>query len=141
MVPVLGLFAPEGLGSPIHCLKARNDMRLRCVCCGKLEDEIADHEEKEAMDALCAKLMDVIRKEEYSTESLLNALATLAGVEIALVVRKRVGVTRYRTEGAVIDYLVRTLSTWTEAMAYDAIERLQEARPITHLNSGDNTVN
>jgi len=35
-------------------------MRLRCVCCGKSEDEIPDDEEKEAMDALCAKLMDAV---------------------------------------------------------------------------------
>jgi len=116
-------------------------MRLRCVCCGNLEDDLQSQEEKETIDGLCAKLMDTISKEEYSTNSLLNALATMAGMEIALVVRKGVGVTRYRTEGAVIDYLVRTLCTWTEAMAYDTIEKLEESSPITHFTSGKNTVN
>lgn len=116
-------------------------MRLRCICCGKLEDEVPGPEEKDEMDALCAKLMEAIRTEEYSTNSLLNALATLAGMEIALVVRKGVFVTPFRTEGSVIDYLVRTLCTWTEAIAYDTIERLQEARPGTHSDNPSTTVN
>jgi len=84
-------------------------MRLRCIGCGKLEDDGPDSEEKEEMSSLCAKLMDVIGTEEYSTNSLLDALATLAGMEIALIVNKGVCVTAYRTEVAVIDYLVRTL--------------------------------
>lgn len=116
-------------------------MSERCVCCGKLENEVPDQEEKAVMNALCAKLIRALGEEEYSTMTLLNALATLAGVEIASVVRKGACVTRYRTEGAVIDYLVRTLCTWAEAMAYDTIERLEEARPVAHFNSGDNTVN
>ena len=35
-------------------------MRLRCIGCGKLEDDGPDSEEKEEMSSLCAKLMDVI---------------------------------------------------------------------------------
>jgi hypothetical protein len=115
-------------------------MRLRCVCCGKVEDDLESQAEKETIDALCAKLMDTISKEEYSTNGLLNALATIAGMEIALVVRKGFGTTRYRTEGAVIDYLVRTLCTWTEAMAYCTIEKLEESSPTSHFTSSD-TVN
>ena len=62
-------------------------------------------------------------------------------MEIALIVNKGVCVTAYRTEGAVIDYLVRTLCTWTEAMAYDTIERLQEGRLVTRFDKSNTSVN